>query len=666
MSKSVAERWNRIAETEPYYAVLSHDRYLLSRMKIDSGEFFATGERDVEYVLHLAEASGRSTPIETVLEFGCGPGRLLPSLAQRGFEVTAVDISPGMVALAEHNAHAHGAYGVDVIDLPTLMRSDTTFDLIVVNRVLQHMSASDATATLRLVVRYLKQDGLIYVNAPVSTRRRMIPRAALRARQYLGVVNQLANRIKKRPLHVPVLPPCLHSLDSILGTLHQSSLAVGQLSIKDEGELTTVHLIARNVYLARPAQLSRDHNDQAVASLDDSAASSYISPTELIRSITVEEMSARAEAYFARTDSWKNQLAKPFGSIDESPVVLISLGVLMQGMQLAPGMTVLDFGGGTGWLSRTLCELGCNAILCDVSATALRIATRDVEQYPLRQRGTATFTTLLFDGHHIDLPDASIDRIVCFDSFHHVPNAAEILSEFARILRPGGIAAFSEPGPEHSRSAQSQFEMRVHGVLENDIDIASIWSAASALGFDDLRVAPFDGGPRYLPLVEFDDFLAGGRTMMQAAGSLRSFASNVRTFILHRTGWEPATSRTAAGVECHIEVELEDIPRVSTPTAFAAIVTNTGKSVWMPSGDDPGGVSLGAHLYTGEQLCNFDFLWIELSSVPVPPSGQISVKGMMPPLPPGRHVIEFDCVAKSVRWFSQMGSPVARLEIVLE
>ena len=154
--------------------------------------------------------------------------------------------------------------------------------------------------------------------------------------------------------------------------------------------------------------------------------------------------------------------------------------------------------------------------------------------------------------------------------------------------------------------------------------------------------------------------------MVHAAGSLRLFTSNVRTFILRRSGSESATSRTAADLACRIEIELKDIPCVSSPIAFAALVTNTGKSVWMPSSDEVGGVSLGAHLYTSEQLCSFDFIWIELSAVPVHPSTQVSVKGMIPPLPPGRHVIEFDCVAKSVRWFAQTGSPVTRLEIVVE
>jgi ubiquinone/menaquinone biosynthesis C-methylase UbiE len=31
-----------------------------------------------------------------------------------------------------------------------------------------------------------------------------------------------------------------------------------------------------------------------------------------------------------------------------------------------------------------------------------------------------------------------MDRIICHDGFHHIPNQAEIISELARVLKPGG------------------------------------------------------------------------------------------------------------------------------------------------------------------------------------------------------------------------------------
>src|SRR5213075_419536 len=102
---------------------------------------------------------------------------------------------------------------------------------------------------------------------------------------------------------------------------------------------------------------------------------------------------------------------------------------------------------------------------------------------------------LVFDGQHLDLPDASVERVLCLDAFHHVPNPDQVLAELGRVLEPGGIAGFAEPGPEHSRTPQSQYEMKTFGVIENDVDMKAVWEAAHRAGFTDLKVAIFQIAP---------------------------------------------------------------------------------------------------------------------------------------------------------------------------
>src|SRR5690606_3985817 len=54
---------------------------------------------DVSFYESLAEYHG-----DTVLEFGCGTGRVAIPLAEAGLRVTGVDISPAMLALARKRA----------------------------------------------------------------------------------------------------------------------------------------------------------------------------------------------------------------------------------------------------------------------------------------------------------------------------------------------------------------------------------------------------------------------------------------------------------------------------------------------------------------------------------------------------------------------------------
>ncbi|MCA1558246.1 MAG: class I SAM-dependent methyltransferase, partial [Acidobacteria bacterium] len=233
----------------------------------------------------------------------------------------------------------------------------------------------------------------------------------------------------------------------------------------------------------------------------------FIDVRELIDELGVEELCQTAEQYFERIENWDYQMSLPFTSIDETPEMLIHFSQLLQGLRPLPGMTVLDFGAGCCWSSRFMTQLGYQVIALDVSETALKYGQKLYSRQPVfGNQPPPSF--LHFDGHRIDLPDESVDRISCLNSFHHVPNPGHILSEMARVLKQGGIAGFSEPGPEHSRSAQSQYEMRMHRVVENDIKVEELWRAAKAVGFTDIKLAVFNSMSFLLPLTDFENYLA--------------------------------------------------------------------------------------------------------------------------------------------------------------
>ena len=642
-------------EIEPYYRVLSEPQFLSARIADSRASFFDSGEREVERLIHSVRSRARGAAVNDVLEFGCGPGRLLPALARRGFRVTAVDRSRTMIDLARQNAVSLGAASIVFLAPQELEQSENEFDLIVLSRVLQHGGVAEGLEQLRALTRRVRPGGFLYVNVPFQSSRSLLSRCALALRNALPPLNAIANRLRRRPAHVPVVIPTVFPLDEVVLALHSAATEIVEFHVERENELTTAHLLARR---AEQAATNDDVTEDAIAPAGQAPLpDDYISPAELIRSVGIEELNARAERYFAHGGDWTRQLAKPFSNPGEAPAMLVSLAVVLQGLSLVPGMTVIDFGGGTGWLSRFLLQFGCRVILCDVSPSALRIAKSFVERHPPVGGRAENLSYSVFDGHRLAIRDEEIDRIVCFDSFHHVPNIEAALAEFGRVLKPGAIAAFSEPGPEHSRSAQSQFEMRVHGVLENDVDVRGIWKIARGAGFEEMKLFPFNGNPAPMSIEEFEDFLAGGRQLQAAARDLRDFTGNVRTFTLRKRGIEKMDSRVAKGLSSEIEVAVDG-------SAFTARVVNTGGAEWLPSDVSPGGVSLGAHLYRDGVLVDFEFLRVPLSAVPVRPNESVSVRGAIPSLAAGAYTIEFDCVADEVSWFMQVGSRTTRVALV--
>ncbi len=602
--------------SDPYFTVLAHDKFRGATLSPQADEeFFATGETHVAHLLH------RLVPLrpESILEFGCGPGRLAIPFAKRA-KTTAVDLDPEMLALARANAERHGAHGIRFQTPDELRRSDERFNLVNAFLVLQRMPQDEGLEILRLLISRIAGVGVFQL--PVH--------------RELDLVRRAVNVVRHKP-------PYIYSLHDVLAV-------VGECSVVPErwGDLDVVTLF---VHRAAPEP------EQTIEEAQEELPRDFIDVRTLIAERSIEQLNETAEQYFASRTDWTGFLAKPFNAIDDAPKILTNVGVVLPGLRLFPGARVLEFGAGTGWLSHRLAQLGCETTLLDVSPTALRIARELFEKHPLFGE-SAKPRFLVYDGRHIDLPDASIDRIVCFDAFHHSPNPEDVIREFARVLAPGGIAGFVEPGPEHSRTAQSQSEMRLYNVVENDIHIHALWDAARSAGFEDLRLAAFTGAPLYMSLDKYEELLDGGAALSHFAQTSRAFLHNCRTFFLYKGNADAIDSRIREGLSCAIEI-LEQSGR-----QLRVRVTNDGRAVWLPSDAGIGAVYLAAHLLTvdGLPLVN-DFHWQKLPRA-LQPYESIEISFELPPPPDaGEYVAELDCVADKVSWFAEVKPTAVRVHL---
>ncbi len=309
-----------------------------------------------------------------------------------------------------------------------------------------------------------------------------------------------------------------------------------------------------------------------------------IDPRDVIENTSIEQLNSAAEEYFAAIADRTHLFAKPFSGLRESPDLLISLGLLIQGLRLGVSMTVLELAAGSCWLSRYLAELRCAVIACDVSPTALRIGRELFEQRPLLQAPVRPPVFLLTDGLRLDLPDASVDRVVINDGFHHIPNVEQVIAEIFRVLRPGGIAGFSEPGRFHSQTSQSQEEMRQFAVLENDIDLDFIWSAAQSAGFTELSapvmsLASVDQG-QHQSIVNDRMSLEVSQKILRGCIQLMT---NKTIFFLHK-GEFVFDSRSAEGLGHRIELLNVTSRRQERLLLSVSLrLHNVGSSIWLSS-----------------------------------------------------------------------------------
>lgn len=402
---------------------------------------------------------------------------------------------------------------------------------------------------------------------------------------------------------------------------------------------------------------------QEIAPLAPADDGDFIDVRTLLATLSVEELNRTSDDYFRQHDDLAVYLSKPFSNAEESSDLLIAFSQVVTGLNAPYGADVLDFGAGTCWSTRCLTQMGYAVTATDVSATALEIGREMFRRLPVVGHHVPP-EFLVFDGRHFNLPDASMDRIVCLNAFHHVPNPADVLKEMARVLRPGGIAGFSEPGAGHSRTAQAQYEMRNYTVIENDIVIEDIERWALDAGFSCLELAVVDPRSYRVDWRAYTELIAGGVAAERYVDTIREAAASRRLFFLRKPGETPADSRQRRGLAGRVRVALDAI-QVSRGGTFSgeASVENTGGNIWLPSNAPLGPVFLGIHLFAPDgQLINRDFgrIWLPHG---LRPAESATFRFTFDAPPAGEYRLGFDLVSEHVCWFEMNGADVVSIDI---
>lgn len=158
-------QWEKLGETDPYWAVLTFaDK---KRGRWDSDAFFGTGEAELQNVFSKLEQKSVGVRFETALDFGCGVGRLSRALSFRFRDVIAIDISQSMLkeARAANRTYSNIRFlHNDRLNLELL--DSGSVDFTYSNIVLQHMPASYQLCFIREFARVSRVGGVVVFQAP--------------------------------------------------------------------------------------------------------------------------------------------------------------------------------------------------------------------------------------------------------------------------------------------------------------------------------------------------------------------------------------------------------------------------------------------------------------------------------------------------------------------
>lgn len=159
--------WKKLGKNDPYFGVLSEEKYRMERLSPERlNEFFKTGEAFVSATgERVKRLFGMDIRELSILDFGCGVGRLtLPFARCSNKQVCGLDISPDIIELASKHQQS---LGVENLTFKTYDGSDLaevgTYDFINSYIVLQHIEPAKGMALLQQLLGNLHKGGIMQV-----------------------------------------------------------------------------------------------------------------------------------------------------------------------------------------------------------------------------------------------------------------------------------------------------------------------------------------------------------------------------------------------------------------------------------------------------------------------------------------------------------------------
>lgn len=162
--------WEKLAQDNAYWAVLTEDGFKGEPSPQMLASFFARGEENVRNF--QAEIQRRfpafAPPFDTVVDFGCGAGRLLLPMARQATSAFGIDISETMRALTTQNAASFGLR--NVMCVPTaeeLVARGVKADWVSSFIVLQHIEPRRGYFIINDLLQLVKPGGFVSLHVPL-------------------------------------------------------------------------------------------------------------------------------------------------------------------------------------------------------------------------------------------------------------------------------------------------------------------------------------------------------------------------------------------------------------------------------------------------------------------------------------------------------------------
>jgi SAM-dependent methyltransferase len=250
--------WEKWGRQDPYFAVLTNDRFHLSKIDDESrAAFFAQGEEDVARAMSICRnrIDAGFSP-RRILDFGCGVGRTAVAFASLAGEVVGIDVSAAMLEEARANLTRFGVENVRLariegLDLPVTGRFDLVYSFI----VLQHVRPKNGLVLFRQLVDAVAPGGLGLIQLTYSHKdfagdngvAKEAPRWKRLERRRRRLLRRIRGKVSR-----PVMEMNFYDLNQVFFCLQMAGAADAQVEFTDHAGFFGMY-----VCFSKPSQPSQ-------------------------------------------------------------------------------------------------------------------------------------------------------------------------------------------------------------------------------------------------------------------------------------------------------------------------------------------------------------------------------------------------------------------------
>jgi SAM-dependent methyltransferase len=246
LARDTDAEWERLARKDPYWAVLSSDRFRTGRLTDETREeFFRSGAEYVDLLVRvIREHIDPHFAPARALDFGCGVGRVLVPLAQVAERVTGVDISEAMLAEARRNSEARALANVELVksdDDLSLVAGD--YDLVHSALVFQHIPVSRGERLFERLIGKTGHGGVCVAHFPYAMQRRR--RMVALFQRHVPFATNLMSALKGRGFFAPQMQMNTYDLNRLLVVAQRAGAGEVHLRLIDHWGVSSALLFFR-------------------------------------------------------------------------------------------------------------------------------------------------------------------------------------------------------------------------------------------------------------------------------------------------------------------------------------------------------------------------------------------------------------------------------------